>query len=189
MSVKSVKLMLSPSLKAKGFKSRNTAWNRSVEDFIDVLDLQESKDRSACTLNVGVCHTGTFKKCWGKGPKPFVDEADCVVRSRIGLLIGERDVWWPEDDPEAPERLHELVSNVALPFLDRMHSLESMRQFLEESGAQNLSYPLPALYLAIIVHELGDEDFCRRLNDLREKSRGAWTARITEVAQRIGCSE
>ena len=50
-------------------------------------------------------------------------------------------------------------------------------------------YLPPIIYLAILKSEKGDiTDACRLLSELGKKTVGKWSAKISEIAERLGCS-
>jgi len=175
-------------LRELGFTRRKTTWNRRSGEFIDVIDLQLSKSGDMTTMNVGVTHTGVYQKTWGKAPPTFVDEASSTVRSRIGQLVDGTDLWWPFSNPPAREQLDALCRRFVMPFLERMHSVETMEHQLITEQADRHLYPLPKIHLALLRFERGDGvAACALLSELRSTTSGSWRNRVNEVASRIAC--
>ena len=111
------------------------------------------------------------------------------MRARIGRLIEGKDHWWRLTDEGIVADVVQKVAAYVLPFLERMHSLEAMEQFLMTAQVTKQKYPPPVIYLAILKNERGDRTgACALLTELGEKSVGAWRTRIGEVAGRLGCS-
>jgi len=83
---------VAPLLKRHGFKKKEMTWNKSVDDFVQVIDFQLSsysdEKEESFTINVGVLCTEVWKICWQKEPPKFVKEDDCFPRVRIGKLLG-----------------------------------------------------------------------------------------------------
>jgi Domain of unknown function (DUF4304) len=169
-----------------GFFRDGMTWNRNTNGFVDVLDLQLSKGRDACTVNVGVMNHAVYRICWGTEPPDFIDESSCVIRTRIGHLADGRDTWWPLTGSEA-----EIVSKIsehALPFAERMHSIRAMEAYLTQARVIERKYPLPIIYLAIIKSLSGDiVDACEILTKVTHSVVGPWRIRASEAARRIGC--
>lgn len=189
MNITSILNRLDRTLVKLGFKRRNATWNRERGHFTDVLDVQVSKAASTVTINVGVMERGVYAQCWGREAEPFVEEPFCTVRARIGELIDGRDKWWDiHDDAKCAEEMVSCAKEYALPFLERMHSLQEMANWLVTTGAPSPKSPLPAISLAVIRHALGDHaEACSILSGLGANVRGAWRARVKEVSERIGC--
>ena len=104
-------------------------------------------------------------------------------------MVDGKDLWWRLDDARALDDVVDKLNTHALPFLERMHSLAAMEQFLTSAQVMKKKYPLPVIYLAILKSEQGDRTgACALLTELGAKSVGAWRTRIAEVAGRLECS-
>ena len=173
-----------------GFLRKKSTWNRENGQFVDVIDVQVDKSESSMTLNVGVLEKGVYYSCWGRDAGPLVEEPFCTVRARIGELMDGKDKWWPLRDIDAiTGEIEYSVKQYAIPFIDRMHSLEHMYQWLISSGAATPRNPLAAICVAILQDRMGaKKDACLILAELRAKALGAWSERANEVSERIGCT-
>jgi len=175
-------------LKPVGFVRRKARWNRRVDVFVDVIDLQISKDGDTITVNAGVLDTVVHVTLWGGATPAFVDETLCTVRARIGALIDDKDKWWELGARRSADDIADEVSARVLPFLERLHSREAMERWLTEAEVVRKHYPPPILSLAILKSLLGrTEEACAVLAQLREDPAGAWQTRFTDVAARLGC--
>jgi hypothetical protein len=178
---------LDAQLAPLGFDRRNVTWNRTVGQLIDVVNLQVSKEGNAVTINAGVADPEVYAICWGDELTRSVDEPSCTVRARVGRLLDDIDVWCPIDDPETSEQIEDVGTRAVLPFIERMHTRESMADFLDTDPARP-GYPPPVIYLAILRHLTGDKrGACEILDALSRTARGAWETRVAEVAGRLGC--
>lgn len=169
------------------FRRQKETWNRRSEPFVDVIDVQVSKAGDTITVNVGVLDPEIYSQCWGADPPGFVQEPQCTVRARLGQLINGRDVWWSVGSPE----ISRAVAQYGVPFLERMHAPGAMEEFLGSSTGIKAKhpYPLPVIYLALLMNKGGDRPgACRLLGELEERALGAWRTRVREVAWRLGCS-
>ena len=188
MNTPSILNRLDQTFSKLGFKRRNATWNRENGRFVDVLDVQVSKALSAVTMNVGVMERDVYARCWARDAEPFVEEPFCTVRARIGELIDGKDKWWDTQDTNCAEEIALFAKAHALPFLERMHSLQEMANWLVATGAPSPTNPLPAIYLAVIRHTLGEQkEACSVLVGMETKVRGAWRVRVKEVSERLGC--
>ena len=76
-----------------------------------------------------------------------------------------------------------------LPFLERMHTREGMKQWLIGAEVTRKRYPPPIISLAILESLLGDRARgCELLTELQRKSIRGWGTRAAEVALRLGCA-
>lgn len=171
-----------------GFWRHKHTWNRTSGSFIDVIDIQVGQGGRWVTANVGVTDPNAYRHCWGGDPPSPTDEPSCTVRTRIGYLMGDTDVWWPLNDPQTPEAVVQAVAALALPFLERMHSKEALVAFLTKKTVWRWKYPPPIIYLAVLKHDLGDPaGACALLNDLYETTQGPWHPAVGEVLTSLGC--
>lgn len=188
MTTKDIVASLDRVLKPLGFIRKKATWNRATGTFVDVLDIQVSKAGDTVTVNVGVLERNVYIKCWGWESSEFVEEPNCTVRARIGELINQKDKWWQVSDSAAVEDIVSHVVNFALPFFEKLHSLERMSEWLTRTNVVAQKYPPPVIYLAILQHRLGDQNgACALLGGLLAKTADAWKVRVGEVAERLGC--
>lgn len=189
MSAASIIARLDRELTPKGFCRKKATWNREQGSLVEVIDIQTSKDGDAVTMNVGVLSRPIYLACWGCDAKPFVEEPECTVRARIGRLIDNKDRWWDISSAGVAEEMVGCLRAHILPFLERMGSLEAMRDWLASTGMPSPKSPLPSICFAVLQSQLGDIDAaCAVLAELERKALGAWKARAQEVAARIGCT-
>lgn len=173
-----------------GFTRRKASWNRKVRHFVEVIDLQISKQGDTATVNAGVLDTSVHMRLRGCEPPEFVQEPICTVRARVGELIDGRDLWWQVGDCEVPARVSTAVSSRVLPFVERMRSREEMVRWLVEAQVVERMYPLPIINLAILQVLVGNTlEGCALLANLRKTAIGGWRGTAIKVAERLGCSE
>lgn len=169
-----------------GFTRTGLLWNRTFDSIVEVIDLQVSKAGDSVTVNAGVFDPDLHAQVWGQRLQDaMVEEPFCVVRSRIGLLAGDRDLWWSVEDPEAANRIGEALTRYVLPFLLDSRSPVVMERTLEKIATR---YPLPRLYLAALKHPRGDvPGACAVLLELQERALGGWRDKAADLASRLGC--
>ncbi len=154
-------------------------WNRRHGSYIDVVDIQMSKSGDLLTVNIGVFERELYAECWQAPGPEFVDEASCIVRVRLGQLIDGKDRWWKLGDPGGLCEVTKALGEFGLEFIKRMHSTGGMELFLNEGDVRKSYYPLPAMYLALIMLKSGkNSDGCRLLRELKSKNTGDWQGRI-----------
>jgi len=158
-------------LEPLGFARSQLTWNRRAGDFVDVIDIQFGKGRPEFAINVGVLALEVFSIFEAQEPLGFVEESRCNIRSRMSALVDGRDRWWPiEGGGENPD-VSAMLADYAIPFLDRMHSLVAMKDWLVAQNVVGKKYPPPIMYLAIIDHRLGSaQASCSMLAELRRRS-------------------
>ncbi len=199
-----VRAYCDPLLSKAGFVRKSTTWNRWVaRELCHVVDLQLGKEsdesRAALTLNFGVFEPKVYEVCWGKTPKGFIREPDCIARARVGQLANlsnlkaAKDTWWTARSGEnvgaVGEQLAEAITTWGIPFLDRMHSLHEIHDFLVVSY-KHIGYAASQLYLAVVKAQIGDaEGATALLREFSSPGLEAWSSRVADVTRRLGWSE
>lgn len=181
--IKSVDELLRPL----GFSRRNKTWNRKSPPFIDVIDIQISHLTDQVTINAGVIHREIYQGCWGSEARPFVQEPYCIVRTRIGQLIDNYDIWWPLNQPDAVVEMPSNIKKYVLPFLEKMHSFENMAEYLYEANKRIISkYPPDVIFMALLKSKLGDhEGACEIILDYKRKFPDAWAEHMNRALEMI----
>lgn len=175
-------------LKPLGFKRNKWTWNRETAGIVDVVTLQRSKYDDEVTVTLGVLNSAVFRDCWGEDPQLPADETACTVRTRLGEWIEGRERWWNLAEEDTPSNIAGRLAQEGVPFLDRMHSLAEMEQYLVDTKVLERSYPLPIIYLAILKARRGQPDAaCSILMTLGLRVPGAWKRRVSEASMRLGC--
>lgn len=175
---------LDAALRPLGFRRRRNTWNRTVEAFVDVIDVQRSKSRTHIWVNLGVADPETYKRTWDAELPAFVDEGLCTVRERLGILLTGLDRYWDLDEPSAPINIRTAIVETGLPFLDRMHGREALVDFLVDRPR----LPPDVLYLSSLLAAYGRQDeACAVLAKYVSTSRGNWSARARKMAAEINC--
>lgn len=171
-----------------GFARSQLTWNRRAGEFIDVIDIQFGKARPEFAINVGVLALEVCSMFEGQGLLGFVEESRCNIRTRMSALVDGRDKWWPIEGGGGNPDISAMLADYAIPFLDRMHSLVAMKDWLVAQNVVGKKYPPPIMYLAIIDHRLGNaQASCFMLGELRQRSPEAWGPKIDHVLDRLGC--
>jgi hypothetical protein len=182
MSTKPVTTRLDELLAPLGFARHKTTWNRQTGSFVDVIDVQTRKTGGAVTINAGVLHPGVYRKCWATEPPALIEEPLCTVRTRV--VLDGKETWWQLNDTRTPDDIGEKVTAYVLPFIERMHSLDAMEQFLTAAQVMKRRYPPLVVYLAILMNERGDKAGAL-LTELGKKTIGDWKPRISEIAETL----
>jgi hypothetical protein len=189
-----------PVLKQAGFKRKANTWNQAGDISTLVINLQSSQWNSdyagSFTINLGVFVPQIYKICWSKDVPSFITESQCVIRCRIGDLIGEGDVkvdhWWYIEPSTNIAHLGEQVADTLLrqgiPFLSQFSSLSIIHDFLTSNVRQNEVMPLKLIYIAIIKCLMGDQVNARHLLAIRAvtDAEKAWLPLIEGIRNRLG---
>ena len=190
MSVKEIATKINRLLEPRGFFRRGKAWNRKTQPLVDVIDLQKSKAGDMVTINAGVLDRDVSTMLEDRAPSDFVQQPMCTVGVRIGELVDGRDKWWQIDNAGVADEIADDIATRVLPFLEKMHAREAMRQWLISTNVIRRRYPPPIINLAILECFLGDAaKGCTVLTELQKTTLGAWRVRIAEVAVRLRCAQ
>lgn len=172
-------------LAERSFRRHGSTWVRTRNLFSDVIDLQRVKSRNDVTVNVGLMHVPTYEIAWGKSPTIPLSEVECIVRTRLGIVIDGHDRWWPLDDGTAAADIAQAISSAALPFLSGFWELEDVERWLDTSEAR---YPPEALYVAAVKQQRGKTEEARHIVQqlLHRTNGGPWKERISSMAASLG---
>lgn len=175
-------------LRPLGFVRRRSIWNRRCGPFVDVVESHTSNLSHTRSVGVGVFLPDVYAKVWNESGPAFPDSPHCIVSSDLGALIDGKSMSWRGGEASGYGDIAWLVAQHAVPFLDRMHSFEALAEALSaHAQPRKYSYPLPALYLAILRSELGDTTGARAILDaLDEETCGGWSVRAAQVKARLG---
>lgn len=188
MTTSSIIARLDRELAPRGFTRKKATWNRVHGPLVEVVDVQTSKGGDTVTMNFGVLSRPIYFACWGRDAKRFVEEPECTVRVRVGHLIDNKDRWWDVGNTSTADEMVKCLVERALPFLERMQSLEEMRDWLASMDAPSSKYPPSAIYFAVLQSQLGDlNGACTTLTGLERRALGAWKGTAKEVSIRLGC--
>jgi hypothetical protein len=188
---------LHPVLSGRGFRRTASTWNREVNGFTQVINLQASMfnvpSSEKFTINLGVYWDRAYTIYWQRPSPKYARDVDCILRTRIGDVLEDnfagraRDVWWTVSSEEDLERVGAdvpaKVVDEALPFLDRFRSLRDIDDFLASSKG---IMPAPVYYAVVLRNELGDRagaiEALRLMAGTSESSR----IRAEELASQLG---
>jgi hypothetical protein len=127
-----VKAAVVPPVRAAGFKGTRRSWQRVSREAVAVVNVQASSYNSGATgrftLNLGVEYPVIRKILDGAAiEKP--KEYECILRARVGMLAERRDVWWDVhpgfDQQGVVQRVHRALAEHALPWFERLETLEA----------------------------------------------------------------
>ncbi len=174
-------------LKAQGFKRKELAWNRVGSVFTQVIDLQIAKHGSeSFTINLGIFHPKIHMLCWEKPAPDFIREVDCLIRIRIGYLIGDKDCWWDilqnDDSDGIVDKILGVIDNTVVPFFESIKSLADVHRFVVENPQSRIEYWLTDLQLAILKIEIGLKNDAIPLLRVLSKDKGLHD-KIVKIAQ------
>lgn len=189
MKTKVINQRVHSLLEPLGFnrKGSSNLWNRRIDGFIDVLDIQVSQFSSTYTINIGVVDVVAFQIFKDGAPPEFVYEPDATIRDRIGSLIDRYEKWWEIDDPDSADDTVTCIRDYALPFFESHKSHQAVRDWLIERGAEKYPYPPLSMNLAILEQILGDDMRAKEiLKNKRDKTHSEpWRKAIEELALRL----
>jgi hypothetical protein len=172
-----------------GFVRRSRHWNRICSPYVDVIFLDVSRHGTGATLEAGVVYQHAHDLIWSHLPKPdFFDIANGTVRGRTGDLNGTgRNDWWTTDSPADIEAILASTTTLVVPFLERMHSLPAMRDWMTSPAARRWGI-YTDMYLSIVYKELGDTtSACETLRQRSKQPMGDWEGIVLRLLASFGC--
>jgi len=146
---------LSKMLVQFDFERDGSWWSRTRGDMLEQIDLQKSRATGAVTVNL-----------WAKDlvTEAMLRAIPCkhtlgITQSslRLGTLIDGKDRWW-KNDPNGPAEVAELVRVHAIPWFDRVRTLEEQAEKWFGRRAY-VGWASPNLgALAMTLYRLGELD-------------------------------
>lgn len=161
-----IKEKIHPVMKKHYFKKHNLSWNKHLDEFIYVLNIQKSKyndtNNLSFTINLGVVVKSVYILCWDKMPPKFAKDTDCTLRVRIGdLFKNKHDKWWNIDNNTNAyflgDELNDIILSKCMPFFDDNSTINAIHHNVYKSPVKNILY-LDQIYLFIIKHLIGDSE-------------------------------
>lgn len=193
---------LRPFLREHGFRSQARTCNRTTSDgLIHVINFQMGRfdppgtnfipwfrenRYGSFTVNLGVYvpEIALAEYYWVK-PRPFAQEVHCCIRTRLGQLGGESDIWWHLPSGETTVRdLRTRFERDAFPFFARVDGRDSILRELEE-GRGSFA---PRIHRAIILAARGQTENARELlsEQIRSSNSAKHSEHVQDIAVRIG---
>lgn len=164
---------------------------------MDVLTVQEAKhstrEKRVFTLNLGVFAKSFHELVWQKPLCGFANEADCVIRVRLGDLIQEKpfgdgyDQWWEvEDDVQSIEsttkQLVDALISKGLPFLEYFDTFSAVNEHLKKVKGWQAKNPLTVIYRALAEWRTGaSDDANQTLTSIKGKAWETKAALVREI--------
>lgn len=138
-----------------GFTREKSWWSRIRGDLLEQLDLQKSWINGGVTINLWAKDLVTeamLKSIPSKQPLGISQHG-----LRLGTLVDGKDRWW-KNDPNGPAEVAELVKAHAIPWFDRVRTLEQQAEKWFGRWAY-VGWSSPNLgALAMTLYRLGELD-------------------------------
>jgi hypothetical protein len=203
-----VQAQLRPALKRLGFRARGRAFNRPNRDGLtEVIQLQmgafdppgsapipgfRENLYGKFTVNLGVFVPEVAEYQFGGSPKGFIQESQCCIRTRLGVINQEqRGIWWDITEGDVVvEEISDRLDRDGISFFSKFETRDAI--LAEWSGLSTSLYvgSAPRIICAIILAKRGAGEAANRL--LAAQAREANTAHSTWVrnlARRLGVGE
>ena len=193
---KSISSIIDKELSQIGFRKKGNNWSRVYGSSAQVINIQweyfGNESHMRLTANLGVFIPSIWEACWGKKSPVSLKETDCVVRSRIGKLMGGSkensiDKWWNyghlnNASQVADEVIAEIVCH-GIPFLNSINDEIQVANFYKKK--YNDLLPIEKLYFiaATLIND-PDSEMKSELNEICNIS-NAWSERVSILKSNI----
>ena len=179
-----LKKEVTPLLKALKFKKRRLNYAYGFDELCWLVNIQKNQwndqEELAFTVNCGVYIPGIVSVYANISEPASPSIMHCACSARIGMLMPEKiDIWWTltlGDSASVNEDIAQdircKVENVALPFLNKFKSSQSVADFLLSESSDKYKQVGPMAktirleYSAIIYSRLNRHDEAKRILDI-----------------------
>jgi hypothetical protein len=184
---------LRPFLEERGYRLRTRTCNRkSIDGLTHVLNFQMGQRflQGKFTVNLGVNVPEVWRTEFESEPRPFVNEAECCIRRRLGTLGPDRrDQWWKlplGDSGMADLKLR--LERDAFPFFARFQTRDSI---LSELGPLkgNSGAGMPnRIVCAILLAHRGEKEEAKKMlaSQIREVANPGHARYVESLSDRLG---
>ena len=187
---------LRPFFEQRGYRLRARTFNRGTSDgLVHVFNFQvgQTSLQGKFTVNVGVYVPEVAGVEYGPKKRSFVQEPECCVRHRLGMLGAERrDIWWDLlSDGQSAANLQLRLERDALPFLARFETRDFVFQELSRlKGNSGLGMP-PRLVCAILLVHRGQnakakETLAAQIREAMDKGHKGHVEYVRLLSERLG---
>lgn len=107
-----------------------------------------------------------------------------MLRSRIGYLLGGRDMWWSLDDSENAVLMAKASLEAAMPLLERISDRNALLTEMTVGKAAPFD-KLRSIQVAILVAFGGRLEEANDQLEKIESNGGPWASRAAEVRARL----
>lgn len=121
MMIRSLKEIVIPTLRSKGFRGSFPHFRRLSAGQLDLLSFQFNQYGGGFVVELSYCPAGGFVASWGK----TIPEKDVNVwymhpnrRIRLGSTPGAPDHWFRYDASPSPANVHERLAREVLTLID-----------------------------------------------------------------------
>lgn len=188
-----------PVLRGRSFKKQRHAFARDLTEGIthaiqfEMGRYEPHPDRrpgyyyGAFRVEMGV-YVEAIAKLLGESRPRFVRAYDCHFREWPRALLDREDTWWTLDQPlrDLAEGMTELVEEVALPWLDRLDSVDGILAAWH-SGELRTAY-VSEVTVAILHYAGGDQEAAVEMlrTELGRTDHVGAAENLVALSQRLG---
>jgi len=177
-------------VKPIGFILRSSTWNRRVNEYVDVINLQ--KTSIGFIINIGVYLNDVFKYCWPTLVLDFVEDPHCIVVTRVNHLLINTPYkgLWNKENSDSIQEIPIVIENYILPYFNNAHSINGIEMILEDTLKPKKPFgginTYAKLYLAIIKAKQGKINEAIKLLDQFDSGISKeWSIKIFEIKNLI----
>jgi len=177
-------------IKPIGFTLRSSTWNRRVNEYVDVINLQ--KTSIGFIINIGVYLNDIFKHCWPTLVLDFIEDPHCIVVTRVNHLLINTPYkcLWNKENSDSIQEIPIVIENYILPYFNRAHSINEIEIILESTLKPTKPFgginTYAKLYLAIIKAKQGKiSEALKLLEEFDSGISKEWSIKIFEIKNLI----
>jgi hypothetical protein len=175
-------------LRPHRFRRSGQRFGRETEECWNVIGFQKSRysDSSELrfTVNIGIT-SKTLMEFRGKDVSKMPVEWECPLRSRIGHLLGQGDLWWSSRDAdgltEATATISVGLSEKVIPFLDHLQTNAGVLALYETGKIMGFEIDRDETRVVLVAHSGLEHEASKLVTSYAERwLPGATSRRATD---------
>jgi len=118
------------------------------------------------TVNLGVLLPCVYEAEWNKEPRAFVQEYDCTIRGRLGIIARGKDMWFDlsQDTGTISMEIIYLLDEFGFPFLKLFTSYADVLAFFSQYGKLPfMNTGRASLVAGLVANHIGNKTWAEEL--------------------------
>jgi len=162
-----LKNVINPFFKEFGFRKNGNAFNRKLNELIQVVSIQKSKwndpDEVSFTFNIGFFDSEEYLENSNKEIPKFIRDYDCQIHFRLGHVVKGNDYWYKLNKKTEKENLEIEIYNNLHNHLKAILQSNTEFNYLKEFILNNTYILISSIYKIKLFLKVGDFEKAKEL--------------------------